>query len=165
MDYEARNETYYTCPCGWSREYTDTAEWKQTEIDHPLWGRVTNYSAAYLDVQAHNCIETRFALKRSPRARAEVIYDYEAAQARAKVERAYQGVRRTRAESSKSQQSLERERSGASHAPTGEHVGEKIEEDYWRQQRYDDMMFDEHTNGHPQSDRDKCWMCNDGLLQ
>jgi hypothetical protein len=28
--------------------------------------------------------------------------------------------------------------------------------DYWFEQRYDDLMFDEHTKGHPNSDSKLC---------
>jgi hypothetical protein len=98
MDSEPRIETYYVCPCGWRREYTDTEKWKRRRIRHPLWGNVTNYSAAVLDVQIHDCIETNAALRRSPRSR-EVPVDYEAAQERKELEAARKSVGRTRAES------------------------------------------------------------------
>lgn len=97
METAPRIKTYYACPCGWKREYTDTEEWKRRHIRHPLWGYVTQIAAVHLDTQQHNCLEHIAAVKRSPRARDEVIYDYEAAQARKELEQARESVGGTRA--------------------------------------------------------------------
>jgi hypothetical protein len=41
--------------CGWHRAYTDSREWKDTIIDHPLYGKVRNEVAVERDVWDHNC--------------------------------------------------------------------------------------------------------------
>lgn len=35
------------------------------------------------------------------------------------------------------------------------------DDDYWFEQRYDDLMYDEHTKGHPNSDEKCCQWCQE----
>lgn len=34
------------------------------------------------------------------------------------------------------------------------------ESDYWFNQRYDDLLFDEHEKGHPNSEAKNCYWCH-----
>jgi hypothetical protein len=71
-----RISTLHYCQCGWKRTITDTATWRYKLIDHLVYGPITNYRAAILDVQLHDCHQTHLAYRRSPRSRAEQMVDY-----------------------------------------------------------------------------------------
>jgi hypothetical protein len=77
MDSPPRVAVLHTCGCGWKRYITDTPEWRWALTDHPLYGVITQYNAAMLDVQLHDCYQNMLAMKKSPRSHAEKVVDYE----------------------------------------------------------------------------------------
>jgi len=53
---------YAECGCGWYRDITESPTWKSKVIHHPVYGKVTNISAANWDVVTHTCESYREAL-------------------------------------------------------------------------------------------------------
>lgn len=48
----------YTCfNCQWFRDYTPTAHWLESEIDHPQYGVIKERDLVIKDVQEHDCRE------------------------------------------------------------------------------------------------------------
>lgn len=57
----------WSCPfnCGWTRSFhVKPASRANDVIDHPIWGLVTNYQAAQLDIENHDCKAYKAAITR-----------------------------------------------------------------------------------------------------
>lgn len=42
--------------CGWHRDYTDTVEWLNQLVDHPIYGQIIEADLVQLDIKGHNCL-------------------------------------------------------------------------------------------------------------
>ena len=71
-----------TCPrkCGWERPWTNSQEWLDQVIVHPVWGKVTNNESMHKDIFYHNCAQYREAQKRMR----ELLRNAEAARLRSR---------------------------------------------------------------------------------
>jgi hypothetical protein len=54
------------CPrgCGWHRDYTDSAEWKNRITHHPVYGPITGEALIARDIATHDCGEYAAALRK-----------------------------------------------------------------------------------------------------
>lgn len=47
----------FACPrgCGWKRRWTDSKEWMDRVIEHPIYGNVNGGTLLAIDINRHNC--------------------------------------------------------------------------------------------------------------
>lgn len=62
--FESRYVLWTCTNCTWHRVRTNTKEWEDTIICHPVYGFISNYNLYVRDIEKHDCIATRDARNR-----------------------------------------------------------------------------------------------------